>query len=71
MNDSERVEERAGWDHDPGESPKKNMRRLVEAVPPEVSDGILVDVAFRSIAGLGPESARKVLASLREERDEE
>ena len=71
MTDSEEIEEATEWDHDYSRSAFSNLVLLVEEVPEEVPDNVLEEIAYRSIAGLGPETARRALERIREEQDEE
>ena len=57
------------WENDYGRNPFENLRRLVEETPDEVPDGVLVDIATRSIAGMGSETARRALERIRDESE--
>jgi len=68
--DGSELIERVGFEADPTMSPLANLDRLVEEADDDVAREAFVDAAFRSIAGYGPDSAKRGLDRIEARRAE-
>jgi hypothetical protein len=65
----EAVPEDLEWEHSYDRTPYHNLKALVEELPDDTPDRVIIEFSFRYIAALGPGVTPKALERIRREGD--